>query len=61
MFPNVVNRSVKKSSQAALNKKSKMSHAPAPPHLKLHDFVTKKRDKVKGAPAVNLRVGKSVS
>ena len=54
-------RCVKKFSQAAVNRKRKMSHCSAPKHLKLHDFITKKRDKLITNPPVNLKVGKSVS
>ncbi len=33
----------------------------APSHLRLHDFILKKRDRQRSAPPVNLKVSKSVS
>ncbi|XP_074650481.1 uncharacterized protein LOC141905506 isoform X2 [Tubulanus polymorphus] len=52
-------RSVKKYSQMAVNRKRKMSKSCAPKHLRLHDFITKKKDKVKSHLPVDLKVGKS--
>jgi hypothetical protein len=60
-FYYVSRRSVKKYSQTAVNKKRKLALSAAPKHLKLHDFLSKRKDKSKTAPQVNLKVGKTVS
>ena len=51
---------MKKFTQAAVNRKRKFAQSAAPAELKLHDFILKKKDK-KGASAVNLKLGKTVS
>ena len=51
-------RSVKKYSQAAINRKRKFEQVQAPKELRLHDFIHKKR--VRSLPTVNLKVGKAV-
>ena len=43
-----------------MNRKRKFAQSAAPAELKLHDFILKKKDK-KGASAVNLKLGKTVS
>lgn len=53
----MIKRSVKKYSQAAINRKRKFEQAQAPRELRLHDFVHKKR--VRSMPTVNLKVGKA--
>jgi len=54
-------RAVNKYSQTAMNKKQKLAQSLAPKHLKLHNFLNKRRDKLKSTSTVNLKVGKSVS
>ncbi len=44
-----------------MNKRRKLSMCAAPSHLRLHDFILKKRDRQRSAPPVNLKVSKSVS
>lgn len=51
-------RSVKKFTQASINRKRKFEQAEAPKELRLYDFVHKKR--VRSHPHVNLKVGKAV-
>ncbi|XP_048243565.1 transcription factor SPT20 homolog [Haliotis rufescens] len=55
----MLKRCVKKFTQAAVNRKRKLEQAPAPPELKLHDFIHKRKDKSRANPPVNLKVGKS--
>ncbi|KAI0216259.1 hypothetical protein LSAT2_031703 [Lamellibrachia satsuma] len=52
-------RSVRKCSQAAVSRRRKMAQCPAPAHLRLHDFVCRKKEKLKPVPHVNLKVGKT--
>ncbi|KAK2153312.1 hypothetical protein LSH36_301g03046 [Paralvinella palmiformis] len=52
-------RAVNKYSQTAMNKKQKLAQSLAPKHLKLHNFLNKRRDKLKSTSTVNLKVGKS--
>lgn len=52
----LLKKSVKKFTQAALNRKRKMAQGPAPKELKLYDFLHKKRTRVN--PPVNLKLGK---
>ena len=54
-------RSVKKFSQTSVNRKRKFSQCPAPSSLRLHDFVKKRRDKLRGNPTVNLKVAKTTN
>ena len=49
-------RSVKKFTQASVNRKRKFAQCPAPRHLKLHDFIEKHKEKSKMAPPVNQKV-----
>lgn len=51
-------RSLKKYSQASINRKRKFEHAPAPKELRLYDFLHKKRHR--SQPPINLKVGKAV-
>jgi hypothetical protein len=60
-YSSMIYRSVKKFSQIAVNRKMKMSKSAAPKHLRLHDFIVKRKDKARTHPPVNLKVGKSVS
>lgn len=53
----MIKRSVKKFTQAAINRKRKFEQAEAPKELRLYDFVHKKR--VRSHPHVNLKVGKA--
>ncbi|XP_041358988.1 transcription factor SPT20 homolog [Gigantopelta aegis] len=55
----ILKRSVRKYSQAAINKKRKLAQAPAPKELKLFDFLHRKRDRSRGTPPINLKVAKS--
>ncbi|XP_064634340.1 transcription factor SPT20 homolog isoform X1 [Lineus longissimus] len=52
-------RSAKKFSQIAVNRKMKMLRSAAPKHLRLHDFILKRKDKARTHPPVNLKVGKT--
>ena len=54
-------RSVKNCSQAAVSRRRRMAQCPAPSHLRLHDFVCRKKEKLKPVPHVNLKVSKTVS
>lgn len=54
-------RSVKKYSQAAVNRKRKFAQGPAPKELQLYDFLHRKKDKPRPQLPVNLKVGKAVS
>lgn len=53
----MIKRSVKKYSQASINRKRKFDQAPAPKELRLYDFLHKKRHR--SQPPVNLKVGKA--
>ncbi|XP_071125365.1 transcription factor SPT20 homolog isoform X1 [Mytilus edulis] len=53
----MIKRSVKKFTQASINRKRKFEQAEAPKELRLYDFVHKKR--VRSHPHVNLKVGKA--
>ncbi|KAK3738279.1 hypothetical protein RRG08_039688 [Elysia crispata] len=48
-------RSIKKHTQAALNRKRKLSQATAPKNMRLHDFLARKRERAKSstAPGIN--------
>ena len=50
-------RCAKKCSQVALNRRRKMAMCAAPKHLKLYDFVTHRKNKIKHIPPVNLKLG----
>ncbi|XP_055958940.1 transcription factor SPT20 homolog isoform X1 [Patella vulgata] len=54
-------RSVKKYTQAAVNRKRKLAQAPAPKELKLFDFITRKKEKNRNNLPVkqNLKMAKS--
>lgn len=51
----------RKHSQANINKKRKFEHCPAPPNLKLYDFLAKRRNKSSSQSLVNLKLSKQVT
>ncbi|XP_067132678.1 transcription factor SPT20 homolog isoform X2 [Centruroides vittatus] len=51
----------RKHSQANINKKRKFEHCPAPPNLKLYDFLAKRRNKSNSQPLINLKLSKQVT
>lgn len=53
----LLKRSVKKYTQAAVNRKRKFAQAPAPKELRLLDFLQKKKSRTH-TPNVNLKIGK---
>ncbi|XP_064608433.1 transcription factor SPT20 homolog isoform X1 [Liolophura sinensis] len=55
----LLKRSVKKYSQAAVNRKRKFAQGPAPKELQLYDFLHRKKDKPRPQLPVNLKVGKA--
>ncbi|KAL3880036.1 hypothetical protein ACJMK2_032308 [Sinanodonta woodiana] len=53
----LLTRSVKKFTQAAVNRKRKFAQCAAPKELRLFDFISKKKDR-KSVPPINLKLGK---
>ena len=55
LFYSFDSRSVKKHTQAALNRKRKLAQTTAPKSMRLHDFLARKREKTKSssAPGIN--------
>ncbi|GFN75635.1 transcription factor spt20 homolog [Plakobranchus ocellatus] len=53
-------RSIKKHTQAALNKKRKLAQAPAPKNMRLHDFLARKRERAKSSTAPELNKARMV-